>query len=203
MVEINAIEVNETQRRRPLCEAIEERGLLAEELANIPKRSVPQENISDNDNPTFIELLSAGPELCKHVEKAKDFLDKVRTGYQKDPLFSKIILEKESHASFRENNGLIYSRNRRGHEVLCIPRVVTKDYSLMALVIEQAHTILGHLGAQKTADYIRRWYWWPRITFEVEKYCDTCGVCQANKTSTQRPVGLLHPLPIPNQLGDQ
>jgi hypothetical protein len=68
----------------------------------------------------------------------------------------------------------------------------------MATVIEQGHLILGHFGAQKTADYIRRWYWWPRITQEVNKYCDSCSTCQANKTSTQRPIGLLHPLPIPN-----
>jgi hypothetical protein len=169
--------------------------LLAEELANIPKCFVPQEGTSDDDDPTLIESLSTGPELRKHVEKAENFLDKVWTGYQKDPLFSKIILEKERHTSFRENNGLLYSRNRGGHKVLCIPRVVTKDYSLMAMVIEQAHTILGHLGAQKTVDYIRCWYWWPQITFEVKKYCDTCGVCKANKMSTQRPVGLLHPLP--------
>jgi hypothetical protein len=93
--------------------------------------------------------------LHQHVEKAKDFLDKVRTGYQKDPLFSKIILEKERHISFRENNELLYSRNCGGQEVLYISRVVTKDYSLTAMVIEQAHTILGHIGAQKTADYIR------------------------------------------------
>ena len=33
---------------------------------------------------------------------------------------------------------------------------------------------------------------------EVNRYHDTCGICQANKTSTQRPVSLLHPLPIPN-----
>ena len=33
----------------------------------------------------------------------------------------------------------------------------------MATVIEQAHTILGYYGAQKTADYIRRWYWWPNL----------------------------------------
>jgi len=107
--------------------------------------------------------------------------------------------EKGKHSSFTYRDGLLYSKNRGGLEVLCIPRVVTKDYSLMATVIEQAHTILGHFGSQKMADYIRHWYWWPRLGAEVEKYCDSCGICQANKTSTQRPVGLLHPLPIPNR----
>ena len=69
----------------------------------------------------------------------------------------------------------------------------------MATVIEQAHTILGHYGAQKTADYIRQWYWWPKLGHEVDKYCTTCSICQVSKTSTQRPVGLLHTLPIPNR----
>ena len=78
-------------------------------------------------------------------------------------------------------------------------RVVNKDYSLTAIVIDQAHTILGHFGPQKTADYVRRWYWWPRIGPETDKYCDTCPTCQVSKTSTQRPIGLLHSLPIPNR----
>jgi len=76
---------------------------------------------------------------------------------------------------------------------------MTKDYSLTAIVIEQAHTTPGHFSAQKTADYVHRWYWWPRLGVEVNKYCISCGICQVNKTSTQRPVGLLHPLPIPNR----
>ena len=34
---------------------------------------------------------------------------------------------------------------------------------------------------------------------EVDKYCSSCTICQANKSNTQRPVSLLHPLPIPNR----
>ena len=96
-------------------------------------------------------------------------------------------------------NGLVYMTSTGRQEVLCIPRKITKDYSLTATIIDQAHAILGHFGAQKTADYIRRWYWWPRMGSEITKFCDSCGICQANETSTQRPVGLLHPLPIPNR----
>src|ERR1700723_214958 len=83
--------------------------------------------------------------------------------------------------------------------VYYIPRVVNKDYSLMAIVIDQAHTILGHFGPQKTDDYVRQWYWWTRIGPETDKYCDTCPTCQVSKTSTQRPIGLLHSFPIPNR----
>jgi len=197
VVEIRAIGVS--TRQRPLREATEERDTLAENLANAPRSSKRPNGSEDDEDPTIFDSISEGPELRKHVEKASDFLDRVRQGYTKDILFSKIIKEKERHSSFTYRDGLFYSRNRGGLEVLCIPRVVTKDYSLTATVIEQAHTILGHFGSQKTADYIRRWYWWPRLGIEVEKYCDSCGVCQANKTSTQRPVGLLHPLPIPNR----
>jgi len=198
VVEIRAI--SDEARDRPIREATEEREVLAEQLANTRSQSeAPGGTPDDENDPTIFESISQGPELRKHVEKATDFLDKVKKGYAKDVLFSKIVKEAERYSAFKYRDGLLYTNNRGGHEVLCIPRVVTKDYSLTAIVIEQAHTILGHFGAQKTSDYIRRWYWWPRISPEVDKYCETCGICQANKTSTQRPVGLLHPLPIPNR----
>ena len=103
------------------------------------------------------------------------------------------------HSAFSFRDGLIYTTNHGGHEVLCIPWVINKDYSLTAIVIDQAHTILGHFGPQKTANYIRHWYWWPRIGPETDKYCNTCPMCQVSKTSTQRPIGLLHSLLIPNR----
>jgi Integrase zinc binding domain len=51
----------------------------------------------------------------------------------------------------------------------------------------------------KTADYIRRHYWWPRIGQDVEQYCKMCPICQTTKSSTQRVPGLLHSLLIPSQ----
>jgi hypothetical protein len=197
IVEIRAI--SDKPGKRPICEAEEERGALAREMAKAarPKEASPTDK--DEDDPTLLESLSTGPELTKFVEKATDFLDKVRSGYKSDPLFAKIIKEKERYATFSMRDGLVYTTSRGKQEVLCIPRKRTKDYSLTAIIIDQAHTVLGHFGAQKTADYIRRWYWWPKMGSEITKFCDSCGICQANKTSSQRPVGLLHPLPIPNR----
>ena len=74
---------------------------------------------------------------------ASDFLNKVKRGYRKDTLFSKVLEDKAKYSLFRYRDGYLHTENRGGQEVLCIPRVVTKDYSLTATVIEQAHTILG------------------------------------------------------------
>jgi hypothetical protein len=153
----------------------------------------------DEDDPTIFESISKGPELTKHMEKADGFLNLIKSGYEKDSLFLKVVKNPERYSTYEMRDDLLYTRNRGGLEVLCVPRVRTKDHSTTAMIIDQAHTILGHFSAQKTADYIRRWYWWPRITQEVEQFCTTCGICQANKTTTRRPVGLLHPLPIPNR----
>jgi hypothetical protein len=198
VVELCAI--SENTRSRPLREAEEEWRVLAQEMANAQKpRGAPWEASESENDPTPFESLSTGLELRTHVERATDFLDQVKKGYEKDTLFAKIVMEKEQYASFKYRDGLLYTTNHGGHKVLCILQIVTQDYSLTAIVIEQAHTILGHFSAQKTAAYVCCWYWWPRLTSEIDKFCDTCGVCQANKTSMQRPVGLLHPLPIPNQ----
>lgn len=78
-----------------------------------------------------------------------------------------------------------------------IPRSKTGGRRLTEIVIDQAHTILGHLGGQKTEEYIRRWFWWPTLGLEVRKFCRSCGICQTSKTDNQKPTGLLHHLPIP------
>jgi transposase InsO family protein len=79
-------------------------------------------------------------------------------------------------------------------EVLCIPRIMTKDYS-----------------SNQTSSHHTRTLWCPkdsRLCPQMVLVASTrrrgeqiisCGICQANKTNMQRPVGLLHPLPIPKR----
>jgi hypothetical protein len=86
-----------------------------------------------------------------------------------------------------------------GDSVLCVPPVVIKKRRLTEIIIAQAHEVLGHFGPQKTAEYVRRHYWWPRIGQDVEQYCKTCPICQTTKSSTQRVPGLLHSMPIPTR----
>uniref|UniRef100_A0A803TXD7 Gypsy retrotransposon integrase-like protein 1 n=1 Tax=Anolis carolinensis TaxID=28377 RepID=A0A803TXD7_ANOCA len=46
---------------------------------------------------------------------------------------------------------------------------------------------------------ILRDFWWPTIRKDVEKYVNTCPVCQRSKTRREKPSGLLHPLPTPSR----
>jgi hypothetical protein len=55
----------------------------------------------------------------------------------------------------------------------------------------------GHVGRDKTYQAITRHFWWPLIRWDVNQYVQTCKSCQPNKTSTQKPAGLLQLLPLP------
>ena len=68
----------------------------------------------------------------------------------------------------------------------------------MRIVIDHAHTVIGHMGAQKTDEYVRNWFWWPTLATDERKFCQSCGVCQVTKSSNKLTKGLLHHLPIPS-----
>ena len=54
----------------------------------------------------------------------------------------------------------------------------------------------GHLGFDRTAHLVKQTYWWPRLDSDVRQFVSTCDFCQRNKTSNQKPAGLLQPLTI-------
>src|SRR5690606_193186 len=86
-----------------------------------------------------------------------------------------------------------------GERVLCVPHGSFNNKSLRGSILEQAHEILGHFGPQRTSDYVRRWYWWPRIFVDTQKFCRTCQTCMMSKGENKRPQGLLHTLPVPTK----
>jgi hypothetical protein len=75
----------------------------------------------EDEDPMIFESLSEGLELRKHVEKATGFLDNIRKGYRDDPLFTKVVKDPSRYATFSARDGLFYTKNRGGLEVLCIP----------------------------------------------------------------------------------
>ena len=71
-----------------------------------------------------------------------------------------------------------------------------KGRRLITIIIDHAHSIIGHFGQFKTAQYIRRYFWWTSMVQDIETFCMSCSTCAASKDTNSKPRGLLHNLPI-------
>jgi hypothetical protein len=65
--------------------------------------------------------------------------------------------------------------------------------------MHEAHDALvsEHLGFNKEYERLRQGVTWPEMYSELKSYVRSCDSCQRNKTSNQKPIGLLRPLEIP------
>jgi hypothetical protein len=135
------------------------------------------------DTPSAVDPTKAEPPTTKR----KDILRLIAQGYSKDSMFEKLTPGRFSH-----KNGLWYKGDK-----LLVPDAL----DVRTTLIEEAHDTpySGHLGFKKTLELLQRNYWWPRMRDHIKKYVDTCDSCQRNKSSNQKPGGLLQPLPIPER----
>ena len=77
---------------------------------------------------------------------------------------------------------------------LCITK------SFREKVIQKSHNppYVGHRGAQATIQAMEIYFYWPRMSHDIQEYISQCMVCQKIKYDRTKPYGLLQPLPIPN-----
>ena len=96
-------------------------------------------------------------------------------------------------------------KNNLSRDVICIsPKAIHKGKQLIKIIINHAHSIIGHFGQFKTSQYIRRiyirsYFWWPSMSHDIESYCKTCSICATSKDVNSKLTGLLHSLPIPDR----
>lgn len=93
-------------------------------------------------------------------------------------------------ARYDKTTKLLYLRDR-----LVIPKWGDTREQLFRL----AHDTLGHFGMDKSYGALRGSYYWPNMRRDLEAaYIPSCTDCQRNKSSTRKPTGPLHPLPVPD-----
>ena len=116
---------------------------------------------------------------------------RIKEAYKDDPFFAPILRDPSHYAKFYEfsSEELLYTKTGR----LCIPNCKT----IRETLLQEHHDRENHFGISKTRAKLARSYFWPTMTTDVEKYTRSCSQCLRNKSSTQSPSGLLHPLPIP------
>ena len=153
------------------------------------------------DDPT---LITTDTTLNTIVTISTSLNQTIRTGYQSDDLCKQIlsgnvsvlknhIKSKSNVKRFTIRDTLIYYDRKRVY----IPDIL----SLKTTIISEHHDgkLSGHIGYQKTYDSITRYYYWPNMYVDIKLYVRSCLICQRTKASNRKPLGLLHPLPIPTR----
>ncbi|GAA5857701.1 hypothetical protein JCM9279_006410 [Rhodotorula babjevae] len=135
-----------------------------------------------------------------------EFLSSLRACSLADPLTKTILAAPDQHPNFLVRDSLVYLLDPAG-ERLVVPsgrldpssfdNPPTSPPTFVEWVIESVHQSSGHLGAKKTLAGVRRAFFWPTLGRDVHNYVRQCESCARNKSSTQRPLGLLHPLSVP------
>ncbi len=196
--------IAELRMSRVISDVTEPRRIEAAEMNKYRSTTARTEAVStdaDEEDPLAVQSKAKGQagDLRKRVEAVYDLLKIVKQGYEHDAIGKKIIANPTHHERFRVRDGIIEHLDNRQNWVLYIPEVTHSRKRLAQAILDHAHTALGHMGTVRTSEYIRRWFWWPKMSRDIERYCKSCGICQTTKSSTQRPAGLLHSLPIPSR----
>ncbi|GBG71317.1 hypothetical protein CBR_g8739 [Chara braunii] len=139
--------------------------------------------------------------IVHYLDIGKDLQQKIREAYAQDPIYSGLLKRVkealETEPNYRTTEGLLFEKTNV-FDRLCIP----SSEEIRSLILGECHDTEGHFGWQKTLANLMRAYTWPGMKNDCVEYVRSCKVCQRNKTSTRAPLGLLRPLPIPDQSGD-
>ena len=124
----------------------------------------------------------------------QDLVQALTAEYAADPVCVDVISKVSEDRTFLydEDTKLVYKLIKEDWKVY-----VPNSSSVKEKLVREHHDLgmSGHLGERKTLEALKRVYYWPLMYRTVQDYCKTCVSCQKNKSSQQRPVGLLHPLP--------
>jgi hypothetical protein len=151
---------------------------------------VPVEDVASQSNTTLLDIVSQSLQGI-------DLVAEIRGKYDKDPTFQPILERPSDFRNFVVRDRLVYLLKDPEREVLCVPKVLIQGRSARERVISEAHSMLAHLGANKTLDYLRDHVWWKDMVSDVKAFCETCHTCKISKPSNQKPYGLLNPLSVP------
>lgn len=86
-------------------------------------------------------------------------------------------------------NGVLYRRRQEAaqtHYQLVLPE------ALRSLVLKSLHDDMGHMGTERTLDLVRKRFYWPKMSAEVETKVRTCNRCIRRKTMPEKAAPLVN-----------
>lgn len=153
-VEIRSMHAMTTRKNLKLREAQESRAEQAEEMQQATRN--PDEDqgtphpTTDGDNTTLGDILGRPPDRHQALNadarmEDEQLIQTIKKNYDRDPLARTVLANPESHKKyFRVTQELIWTKNFKGKDVICVPR----ENSLITRLLTTAHEIVGHYGDQ-------------------------------------------------------
>ena len=126
---------------------------------------------------------------CKVVDLDLDMVQEVQDCDEVIRCIKADLLgDEQSRPDFEILNGLVYkkARNDGDWSRLYVPSRLVKE----VLFLIHSHKLAGHLGIAKTKELVRKNYYWPRCSLDVEEYIKSCDVCNRVKGVTNKPAPL-------------
>ena len=157
-------------------------------------RAVAKEDLDDFGKYLSVDNISY-PELVPELQQWHTMLIQE---YLYDKLFQKILKQAKSFGQeYTLRNGILYF-TIDNQVWLCVPDSADYNVHIKNILLDRIHTSSGHASYSQTYHALASHFSWQNIPKDTFEYCRTCDVCQLTKQSTQRPFGLLKPLPIPD-----
>ncbi|KAJ9547856.1 LOW QUALITY PROTEIN: hypothetical protein OSB04_020399 [Centaurea solstitialis] len=134
---------------------------------------------------TSFPVWSQLQQIQDEIRKSKE-LQKVLEDLQRDP---------NSRPGFALQNGVLLHKDRL---------VLASDSAVIPDILTEFHSsvIGGHLGFLRTYKRIAMNVYWIGMKGAIQEYVKGCDTCQRQKYLASSPMGLLQPLPIPDQIWD-
>lgn len=129
------------------------------------------------------------------VEPLPNIFQEIKVAYQEDrvtkALLQEVLNKPTSLPEYCVYDGLLLCKER-----IVIPN--NQELRLKLMKYLHDYQISGH-GLTKTLHKAYKEVMWPGLKRDIRNYVQSCRVCQTCKFDQQKPVGLLQPLPLPNE----
>ena len=127
-----------------------------------------------------------------HLEDT--LLEEICNGYKTDPFVAKLAGAAPGMHNITQENEFWFVDG-----CLYVPNIK----HIRELLFRIAHDKPGHFGTPKYLHALRDSFYWPKMRHDLERaYIPGCTDCQRNKSCTTKPLGPLHPLPVPDSQCD-
>lgn len=101
-------------------------------------------------------------------------------------------LQESELRDYELRNGLVY-RKMKDKLLFYVPRLMENQ------IITNSHDNLGHVGKEKTMEYISQIYWFPEMQKKIKLHIKNCIKCLCYSPTVGKQEGVLHNIPKGNE----